>query len=244
MKPRWTKEQLIDGVKEGISYSDVLKRLNIRVAGGNWKTIKKYIILYNIDTSHFLPYSNSQHPNKIDIRYTEQEIFCENSIVNKGSLRRLYKTKVPYICTICGNTGAHLGNPLSLQIDHINGTSNDNRLENLRLLCPNCHSQTDSFAGRNNKLRFCKTCGVTTNKRSGYCTKKCRPILTTKLKKIGDYKRKIVKWPSAEIIKARVLEVGYKKSGIELGVSGNSVKKYLKRNGIMLPRYYTQNNLY
>lgn len=56
-----------------------------------------------------------------------------------------------YKCAICG-ISEWLGNPLSLQLDHINGISNDHRLENLRLVCPNCHSQTETFAGRNVKL--------------------------------------------------------------------------------------------
>lgn len=56
-----------------------------------------------------------------------------------------------YKCACCGNTGEWNGRPLVLQLDHINGDNCDNRLENLRFLCPNCHSQTDTFAGRNCK---------------------------------------------------------------------------------------------
>ena len=56
---------------------------------------------------------------------------------------------IPYICSECGNTGEHLGKSLSLHLDHINGENKDHRLENLRFLCPNCHSQTPTYCGRN-----------------------------------------------------------------------------------------------
>jgi 5-methylcytosine-specific restriction endonuclease McrA len=60
---------------------------------------------------------------------------------------------LPYECQECGNTGEHLGKPLSLHLDHINGKNKDHRLENLRFLCPNCHSQTDTYCGRNTKWK-------------------------------------------------------------------------------------------
>lgn len=58
---------------------------------------------------------------------------------------------IPYVCEQCGNTGEHLGKPLTLHLDHINGQNKDHRLENLRFLCPNCHSQTHTYCGRNIK---------------------------------------------------------------------------------------------
>ena len=78
-------------------------------------------------------------------------------IANKS--RNNYHTKnrilannlIEYKCACCGNVGEWNGRPLVLQLDHINGDNCDNRLENLRFLCPNCHSQTDTFAGRNCK---------------------------------------------------------------------------------------------
>ena len=63
--------------------------------------------------------------------------------------RLLKECIIEYACVICGNTGTHNGKPLTLQLDHINGVNNDHRLSNLRLLCPNCHTQTDTYAGKN-----------------------------------------------------------------------------------------------
>ena len=59
----------------------------------------------------------------------------------------------PFRCALCGNEGEWCGQPLTLQLDHVNGRYDDNRLENLRWLCPNCHSQTPTFAGRGSVRR-------------------------------------------------------------------------------------------
>lgn len=239
-KTKWTHEQLVEAVKNNISFSSVLKELKLRSAGSNWKTIKKYIQDYQIDTSHFFnnPQQVSCYLRKVENKYKESEIFCKNSRVHRSSLRRLLRQKLPYICDICKNRGEHLGNPLVLQMDHKNGISDDNRLENLRWLCPNCHSQTDTFAGRKNALVFCFTCDTPTRKRSGYCSKKCRPIKTKPVTR-ERITRKIV-WPDKNVVFDRAMDVGFEQCGRELGLSGNAVKKFLKRNGLMLPRYHTQ----
>ena len=58
-----------------------------------------------------------------------------------------------YKCALCGNTGEWQGKPLTLQLDHINGEHLDHRLENLRFLCPNCHSQTETFGSRQRRAK-------------------------------------------------------------------------------------------
>lgn len=83
-----------------------------------------------------------------------ESILIKNSTyLNRTALKkRLIEEKIiPYECTICGNKGEWNNYPLTLQLDHINGINNDNRKENLRFLCPNCHSQTTTFSGRNKR---------------------------------------------------------------------------------------------
>jgi len=81
-------------------------------------------------------------------------VFCENSRVRSSGLRKRARIHVsPFSCAVCGNTGQWQGRPLTLQLDHANGKYDDNRLENLRWLCPNCHSQTETFAGRGSVRR-------------------------------------------------------------------------------------------
>ena len=76
-----------------------------------------------------------------------------NKITSTDAIKKtIIRDKLlPYECEMCGNTGEYLGKPLSLHLDHINGKNKDHRLENLRFLCPNCHSQTDTYCGRNIK---------------------------------------------------------------------------------------------
>lgn len=82
-----------------------------------------------------------------------EECFCENSKVARHSVKNkiIKEHLIEYKCSFCGNIGEWNGSKLVLQLDHINGINNDNRLENLRFLCPNCHSQTKTYSGKNNK---------------------------------------------------------------------------------------------
>jgi 5-methylcytosine-specific restriction endonuclease McrA len=85
--------------------------------------------------------------------YTKEEIFCVDSKYQRSRLSKVIKKYklLEYSCELCGNPGEWLGQSMNLCIDHKNGIPNDNRMENLRYLCYNCHSLTDTFAGRNNK---------------------------------------------------------------------------------------------
>lgn len=102
-----------------------------------------------ISTNHF---SQTKAAKEVATKYKIEDILVENSTYsNIARLKiRLIREKIlKYKCAICGNQGVWLGSELQLQLDHINGKHNDHRIENLRFLCPNCHSQTDNFSGKN-----------------------------------------------------------------------------------------------
>lgn len=82
-----------------------------------------------------------------------EQVFIENSYYARHHIKkRIIEQKlISYECSVCGNIGEHNNKPLSLQLDHINGNGCDHRLENLRFLCPNCHSQTETYAGKGSK---------------------------------------------------------------------------------------------
>jgi len=161
-KQIYTESDLIDATKKSLSYTQVIKRLGIPYSGSTHSRIKKEISNLNIDISHFTGMLWSKGKTLLDDdRLSERnknEIFIENSKFSKSYIRNLIKKKnlIEYKCTLCSNLGVWNDKKLNLQLDHINGISTDQRLENLRFLCPNCHSQTDTFCAKNIKFTSIK----------------------------------------------------------------------------------------
>lgn len=140
----WSDRDLITAVNESFFISDVLTKLGLAVRPGNYDTINKHINRLGIDKSHFSKNKNLHRggPKKID----HDDIFCKNSDVCRGSVKRriIKENLIEYSCAICQITEWN-NKKLSLVLDHINGVNNDNRLENLRFLCPNCNSLQETF---------------------------------------------------------------------------------------------------
>lgn len=154
----YDKEWLSELCAESHSYAEVLKKAGRKQGGGSQELLKKKIAEYGIDISHFTGQlwnkgKTKEEDSRIASRekYKIEDIFIENSPYNRRVVRDyiLRHNLLKYQCALCGNDGEWQGQSLSLQLDHINGINNDNRLENLRWLCPNCHSQTETFSGRN-----------------------------------------------------------------------------------------------
>ena len=155
MKPRtWTKEKLRKAAKKSKSIRQVLKCLGLKEAGGNYSQIKKYLKFYKIDHSHFTGQSWNKGLRGIGKpRIPLENILVKNSNYQSYKLKnRLIrkKLKLPY-CEECGWAEKSEDGRLPLELDHINGDVHDNRLENLRILCPNCHSLKLTHRGCNRK---------------------------------------------------------------------------------------------
>ena len=140
-------EQFIQIVQESNSYSDCLRALGLGTRGGSSTDIlKRRIAELNCSTEHF-----GKQLQSVSAKYSLEEILVENSSyanISRLKQRLINEGKMEYKCQKCG-ISEWLGNPLTLQLDHINRVNNDHRLTNLRFLCPNCHSQTDTYAGKN-----------------------------------------------------------------------------------------------
>lgn len=146
----WKKENLIEAVKSSKSYAEVLRKLNLKAAGGNYIQIKKYISEYNLDITHFSGQGWSKGINRNTKAVDLKEKLVDGKFVNSNRLRlQLISSGIfEAICSNCNNN-KWLGSNIPLELDHINGKREDNRIENLRLLCPNCHALTPTYRGKN-----------------------------------------------------------------------------------------------
>lgn len=153
-KYKYTDEQLIEAVKTSLSIAEVCRKLGIKAVGGNYATIHNKINKLNLDTTHFTGKAwNQGLKYKVIVPAKPlQEILKENTTYQSYKLKlRLIKEGLKEEkCECCRNT-KWLGQPIKLELHHINGNHNDNRLENLQLLCPNCHAYTDNYRGKNIK---------------------------------------------------------------------------------------------
>ena len=146
-------DEFISLIKKSKSYSDVLRSFGLKTCGGSsTDALKIRISKLKCDTSHF---ESQTHSAVNKIKTPLSDILIENSTYTnmcRLKLRLVKENIMEYVCAICGNTGNWNGYKLSLQLDHINGKNNDHRITNLRFLCPNCHSQTETFC-RKSKIQ-------------------------------------------------------------------------------------------
>lgn len=167
-------------------------------------------------------------------KVTPAEILVENTPYSRGMAKRviLREGLLPYQCALCLLESEWNGKPLVLRLDHINGVNNDDRIENLRFLCPNCDSQTDTFCGRNmaragtgsrSKAHPCSTCpeGITLRIQCRSCAAKRRFAAFPRAQKIA--------WPSLEELNNRLATTSFVAVAKELGVSDNAIRKRLLR---------------
>lgn len=147
-KRKYTEQQFIDAVKSSHSIAEVLQKLKLAEAGGSYKTFYKTVKDNQIDTSHFLGQGHLKGKTHswTPARTLQQILVADSEHSNTNNLKkRLVKEGLlDYKCYNCGLIEWD-DKPLSLHLDHINGNNIDNRIENLRILCPNCHSQTDTY---------------------------------------------------------------------------------------------------
>ncbi len=216
------------------SKRQILKSIGLRPFSYNYELLCKKIHDDNIDLSKFnenfaidkKKYTSKLGKSRHSVHFPSA--FIENSPYNRNTIRRiiLRDNLLEYKCNICNNNGTHMGKKLILHIDHINGIYNDHRIENLRWICPNCHSQTETYSGKNNKGKtgkryFCEKCNCETK---GY-SKLCRACARKIVRKFNISKEELKKMMFIDGENLSVI-------GKKIGVSANAIKKRCEMFGI------------
>ncbi|MFF5535513.1 HNH endonuclease signature motif containing protein [Streptomyces cinerochromogenes] len=151
---KWTREVLERAVAASTNMCEVLRHLGLEVVGGHHTHISRRIRAYGIDTSHFTPVVRTERMRHNRRRRTPEEILVEDTSAHASRIpsqrlkRAMIELGVEERCALCGTEPIWLGERLPLEVDHVDGNWRNNRIENLRLLCPNCHSATDTYRGR------------------------------------------------------------------------------------------------
>lgn len=220
-KYNWDETELKKIVSESYSYSEVLRKLNIPVSGNNSITLKRKIEEYGISTNHF-----TFRPKQIKQKQPVEVYLSENTHVATTKLKnKLIKSGLKENrCEICG-INSWLGKRLICQLHHINGNNTDNRLENLQILCPNCHSQTDNYCGQANaqikEKRYCQDCG---REVKGKTTIYCLSCASKRKRKVDISKEELCK-----VLK----ETGNRVQAANFfGVSEAAIRRWCKRFGL------------
>jgi hypothetical protein len=238
---RLESEKFRQLVADSNLYGQILSFFGLKNKGGNNRTLKKRIKEEGIDDSHIKNYNYNQ--NRI-VGKPLNEILVKNSTCsNRHSLKRrlISNGLLKNVCYICGLPPIWNKEKLILILDHINGDSLDYRIENLRLLCPNCNSQTETFCGRVKKRNYnCKKCGKEI-KGEGK-TDLCHTCLIERQKFLPPIRKFEI---DKEKLRKLVWEKPVTKIAVDFNVSGNAIKKRCKLYNIPVPsRGYWTKKLY
>lgn len=214
-KYEWNLDEIKEAVKESINLTEVLDKIGVPRQGNNSKTLRNILDSNNIDYSHFTGRARSYSTNYIEA----SEYLNSDKKIKASKLKEklLKENLIENKCAICGITEWQ-NKPIVLQLHHIDGNPEHNSLENLQLLCPNCHSQTDNYCGSANSnptKYYCKDCGKEITRNATYC-----PVCAAR------HSRKVER-PSLEQLIEDFKELkAYTKIGEKYGVKDNTVKKW------------------
>lgn len=254
-----SNSEFIEVVKNSLSIAECLRKLKLSAFGASYRGFRIRCKELNLDTSYFTGQGHLKDKTHAWSKSKPlEEILIENSPYNNTTSlksRLVKEEKLSYYCSDCGIYEWN-SKQLVLHLDHINGVNDDNRIENLRLLCPNCHSQTDTYCGKNkaktlNQNEFKETPESILRKNTKYrgneiyvpatcqdCNKQlesakrkiCKSCYNTNRKKYSakiDYKYKIV-WPPLNELLQMLEASNYTQVGKKLGISDNAIRKHIK----------------
>ncbi len=228
---RFEESELRDAVARCTNCADVLRCFGLRAAGGNYRTLQTWIARWEISTAHFDP-NLRRHRGLKRVAVPLATYMVEGSSYSRTMLKkRLYAEGLKARrCELCGQGEQWHGRTLALILDHINGVADDHRLDNLRIVCPNCAATLETHCGRNHRTRTERPCagcgrpflpGTPTQK---YCGHECGQ----RAKRRPRPQARRVTRPPYEVVRAEVAADGWSAVGRRYGVSDNAVRKWIR----------------
>lgn len=219
-------------IANGLCWSDALRALGYRPVGHNIRTLQRWAKVWSISTEHFDPNAARRRTKGMRAVPLEQ-ILVEGSTYSRGHLkRRLYDEGVKERrCEMCGQGEDWHGRRMSLILDHVNGRAQDHRLENLRIVCPNCAATLDTHCGRNLVLiGSCVRCGsafLASHKRQRHCSRRCGAFSDARaVARVAS--RKVTRPPYTKLT-AEIESSSYLAVGRRYGVSDNAIRKWVRQ---------------
>lgn len=218
-----TDEQFVNLIKNSTNIAEVLFKLGYTVKGNSWgySQVKQRMTDLNLSSANFKG-KNAYYETNKEREISPDKLFRINCKHTRTVLRRniIRNNLLPYKCAICGISKWN-NKTLSLELDHINGMNNDNRLENLRFLCPNCHSQTTTYGSRNQQR----------NESTYEITDELRELVSNTYDKVNSVKRvSSILGIRRKVVTAIVNETGQKHSNqkyvIRYDKNHNEIARY------------------
>jgi hypothetical protein len=235
--PKYTEQQAREAVRSSLTYSEALRKLGLRPVGGNHRLFREYVDqIWKIPTDHFDPVAARLAGIRRQRPIPLEEVLVEACNYKRTKLKeRLYEEGLrERRCELCGQDEWWHGARMSLILDHVNGVPDDNRLSNLRIVCPNCAATLDTHCGRKNRLpessRECALCGkafIPRYESHRYCSVYCGQRHRNRNHAPKPATRKVAR-PSYEQLKADVASMSFVAIGRRYGVTDNAVRKWLR----------------
>jgi len=240
----YSEEEARTAIAASKSWAESLRALGRCPTGGAWRVLKKYAEIWEISTDHF----DSDAARLNNLKQTQKPlsaVLVERSTYSRNHLKRRLLAeglKKPQ-CELCGLGEMWRGRPMSMILDHVNGVRDDHRLENLRMVCPNCAATLDTHCGRRNRIeramRQCLRCEKTfvpAYARQRYCSRSCgvrwdRSALRGRragLRGVPAPRARKVERPPYKRLLKEIEETSYLAVGRKYGDSDNAVRKWVR----------------